>query len=79
MFLQKVTKEQGEALAEQYGIKFFETSAKQNINVDEAFFSISQDIVSRLKVNPEHYGSDSSTKVKTGSKNFSDESKSSCC
>jgi len=53
----KVTYEQGKNLAADYGIKFFETSAKLNSNVDEAFLSIASDIVDRLKENPDHYGS----------------------
>lgn len=52
----KVTYEQGKTLANDYGIKFFETSAKLNSNVDEAFLSIASDIVDRLKENPDHYG-----------------------
>jgi hypothetical protein len=55
--LQKVSHEQGKALADEFGIKFFETSAKLNTNVDSAFMCIAKDIVGRLKVNPEHYGS----------------------
>ena len=54
----KVSYEQGKALADEYGIKFFETSAKLNTHVDSSFLSIAKDIVERLKVNPEHYGSD---------------------
>jgi len=42
----------GQALADEYGIKFFETSAKSNINVVEAFTSIAADIKKRLMDNP---------------------------
>lgn len=51
-----MTYEQGKAIADEYGIRFFETSAKMNTNVDEAFLAIASDIVERLKENPEHYG-----------------------
>ena len=40
--------EAGRALAEEYGIKFLECSAKSNINVDEAFISLAKDIKARL-------------------------------
>ncbi|CAN6346550.1 unnamed protein product, partial [Urochloa humidicola] len=38
----------GQALADEYGIKFFETSAKTNLNVEQVFFSIAHDIKQRL-------------------------------
>ncbi|XP_050883959.1 ras-related protein RABE1c isoform X1 [Lathyrus oleraceus] len=38
----------GQALANEYGIKFFETSAKTSRNVEKAFFSITRDIKQRL-------------------------------
>ncbi|KAG5553473.1 hypothetical protein RHGRI_011373 [Rhododendron griersonianum] len=38
----------GQALADEYGIKFFETSAKTNLNVEQVFFSIARDIRQRL-------------------------------
>jgi Ras-related protein Rab-8A len=38
----------GKSLADEYGIKFLETSAKNSINVDEAFISLARDIKKRL-------------------------------
>ncbi|XP_031565736.1 ras-related protein Rab-8A-like [Actinia tenebrosa] len=40
----QVSKERGEQLAVEYGIKFMETSAKSSINVEEAFFTLARDI-----------------------------------
>ncbi|KAF0476417.1 ras-domain-containing protein [Gigaspora margarita] len=39
-----ITKEQGQALADEFGIKFLEVSAKANINVEEALFILTRDI-----------------------------------
>ncbi|PNT76789.1 hypothetical protein BRADI_1g53610v3, partial [Brachypodium distachyon] len=38
----------GQALADEYGIPFFETGAKTNLNVEQVFFSIAKDIKQRL-------------------------------
>ncbi|KAJ6850549.1 uncharacterized protein M6B38_259465 [Iris pallida] len=38
----------GQNLADEYGIKFFETSAKTNLNVEQVFFTIARDIKQRL-------------------------------
>ncbi|KAF0554653.1 ras-domain-containing protein [Gigaspora margarita] len=40
-----IAKEQGQALANEFGIKFLEVSAKANINVAEAFFSLARFII----------------------------------
>mmetsp|Transcript_21497 Transcript_21497/g.31211 ORF Transcript_21497/g.31211 Transcript_21497/m.31211 type:complete len:211 (+) Transcript_21497:100-732(+) len=64
----KVTHAQGKALADEFGIKFFETSAKMNTNVDEAFLAIASDIVERLRENPEHYGTDGGVSLQNGKK-----------
>ena len=37
-----VSAEEGQALADEYGIKFFESSAKQDINVEKAFITIAK-------------------------------------
>ena len=39
---------QGKALADSFGIKFFETSAKSGTNVKKMFTSITRDIVRRM-------------------------------
>lgn len=43
----------GKALADEYGVKFFETSAKMNTNVTESFTSIAKAIKARLMDNPD--------------------------
>ncbi|KAJ3058794.1 GTP-binding protein, partial [Podochytrium sp. JEL0797] len=43
-----INKDQGQTLADEYGIKFLETSAKSNIGVEETFFTLARDIKKRL-------------------------------
>jgi Ras-related protein Rab-8A len=72
----KVTPEMGQTLADEFGIKFYETSAKQNTNVDQAFMCIAKDIVGELRKNPEHYGTDQGVKIKDDKKSAE---KKACC
>jgi len=44
----QVSTAQGEALAAEYGMKYFETSARANTNVTEAFQTLATDVVERL-------------------------------
>ncbi|KAK9839170.1 hypothetical protein WJX74_010897 [Apatococcus lobatus] len=39
----------GQALADEFGIRFFETSAKNNSNVDEVFQAVAKDVMTRLR------------------------------
>lgn len=48
---QKISFEKGKELADKYDIKFFETSAKLKINVNECFLDITKDRLERLKEN----------------------------
>uniref|UniRef100_A0A7S0HGQ7 Uncharacterized protein n=1 Tax=Phaeocystis antarctica TaxID=33657 RepID=A0A7S0HGQ7_9EUKA len=43
-----VSTERGQALADKFSLRFFETSAKNSINVEEAFYAIARDIKARL-------------------------------
>ena len=64
---QMVTAAQGKALAAEFDIAFFETSAKKNTGVDEAFEMMAKTIVGRLKENPDHYGSEGGMSLAKGS------------
>lgn len=44
-----MSKERGEQLAIEYGIKFIETSAKASIRVEDAFFTLARDIKAKME------------------------------
>lgn len=45
-----VSKEQGEEMAEHYGVRFLETSAKVSNNVEQAFTLMTREIKNRVAV-----------------------------
>jgi Ras-related protein Rab-8A len=53
----------GKALADEYGIKFLETSAKNSINVEEAFITLAKDIKKRLIDNQENTNNPANNKT----------------
>ena len=44
----QVTFEQGKDFADSLGVKFIETSAKNSINVEKAFFTLAEEIKSKV-------------------------------
>lgn len=71
-----VSTEQGQALADELGIPFLEVSAKSNINIDKAFYSLAADIKKRLIDNSKN-DQPSASGVNVGDKSEAGGSK--CC
>ena len=67
-----VSKKDGEALAKNYGLKIYEASAKENINVTEAF----QDLIESIN---ENYSNTLSTGTKIQKPAPTKQEKSGCC
>jgi Ras-related protein Rab-8A len=84
---QAVTRGEGEALAREYGMAFFETSAKKDIGVSEAFMSIARQVVSRLGDSGPRSGGNKAVpsggrteeKVDISKKNAGGDEKKKCC
>jgi len=43
-----VSKERGEHIAREHAIRFLETSAKANINIDKAFYDLAEAILEKM-------------------------------
>ena len=75
----QVKTEEGKTLAESLGIKFLETSAKDSINVEKAFTTLSNEIKSKVQGRP---NKNQPTKTNPGTtlrKTEDTKKKSGCC
>lgn len=72
-----VSTEQGQALADELGIPFLEVSAKSNINIDKAFYSLASDIKKRIIDTSKNESTTAGTGVNVGSSSENTGSK--CC
>lgn len=63
-----ITRGRGEALAREHSIPFLETSAKNNINVEKAFFEMTRLILNKTPVNSAESPAGGSVGVLTGNK-----------
>ena len=73
----KVTVEQGKDFAEQYGMKFFETSAKNSTNVSDAFVAMTKEIMKNTGKKP--INQDKAITLPKGPGGGQDIQKSGCC
>lgn len=64
-----VSTEQGQALADELGIPFLEVSAKSNINIEKAFYSLASDIKKRLIDSSKETGSGGGSQAGPGGVN----------
>jgi len=70
-----VTSDEGKELARDFGISFFETSAKSSQNVEKAFYSIAHQIKERISQSRSKLPADN----KEAKKFQTNKSKSNCC
>lgn len=72
-----VTTEQGQQLANELGIPFLEVSAKNNINVEKAFFNLAADIKRDMDTSKNEQAGASGVNIQQGQGDV--KSSSSCC
>ena len=74
-----IKKEEGEEFASLKDMKFFETSAKENIQVQEAFIQLTKDIIKSLSKEKTLERRSNSIKLKPGQSSDLSLEKKKCC
>ncbi|EOR04099.1 hypothetical protein E3P92_00047 [Wallemia ichthyophaga] len=74
-----ISQDQGKELADSLEIKFIETSAKNNIGVEDAFFSLARDIKSRLIDSQSSNSNNNSSNVKVDANQNQPATSGGCC
>ena len=69
----------GEVMADEFGITFFETSAKAGFQVEDAFFSIARDCVSKIKAEGAGGAAPGGLKLGAGTARPRGDKTSACC
>ena len=75
----KVTIEQGKDFATQYGMKFFETSAKDSTNVAEAFITMTKEVIKHSSKKTSSTNNNSNKVITAPTSGKSINSKGGCC
>lgn len=74
----QVSKEEGAQLAAEYGIQFFETSAKEDKNVEKGFITIAREVKDRLMQDTSRGGANNKDHIDLGPAKKGG-TKSACC
>jgi Ras-related protein Rab-8A len=74
-----VSTEEGEKLAKEFGIPFWECSAKNNINVEESFIGIGRGVKDRLVAEGQGGPSQKASNVQLNNRNGPGGNKKGCC
>lgn len=74
-----ITQDQGKELADSLEIKFIETSAKNNVGVEDAFFTLARDIKSRLIDSQSSGSNNQSNSVKVDASQQQPSTSGGCC
>ena len=75
----RVSAARGKAMADEFGIPFFETSAKAGFQVEDAFFSIARDCVSKIKAEGAGGAAPGGLKLGAGTARPRGDKTSACC
>ena len=75
----KVTIEQGKDFATKYGMKFFETSAKESTNVSDAFIAMTKEIIKSASTKKKSNTNDNNVIVSNAPTGQSLNKKGGCC
>jgi Ras-related protein Rab-1A len=75
----KVSSDEGKDIARQYNIPFFETSAKDTINIEELFLDTTRIFIDRQKSNNVRRDSKKNLKNGISVENINEKKKKSCC
>ena len=75
----RVSAGRGKAMADEFGIPFFETSAKAGFQVEDAFFSIARDCVSKIKAEGAGGAAPGGLKLGAGTARPRGDKTSACC
>ena len=75
----QVSYEEGKAYADQLGIKFIETSAKNSVNVENAFFTMANEIKARIQPDNSSSKKEDTRKKLTTGEDVKKKDKAGCC